>query len=42
MTLGKNYGFEPFVHTPELLDRVRKDWRAASPFVEWVAENAVD
>jgi uncharacterized protein (DUF2461 family) len=40
MTLGKSYGFEPFIHTPELLDRVREDWREASPFVEWVADNA--
>ncbi|HSE10867.1 MAG TPA: DUF2461 domain-containing protein [Nocardioidaceae bacterium] len=40
MTLAKSYGFEPFIHTPELLDRVRDDWRAASPFVEWVADNA--
>jgi uncharacterized protein (TIGR02453 family) len=36
MTLGMSYGFEPFIHTPELLDRVRADWRAATPFVEWV------
>jgi hypothetical protein len=28
------------VHTPELLDVVRDDWRALRPFVEWVAENA--
>jgi uncharacterized protein (DUF2461 family) len=40
MTLGKDYGFEPVIHTPELLDRVRDDWRAASPFVEWVVDNA--
>ncbi|MGZ4426933.1 MAG: DUF2461 domain-containing protein [Nocardioidaceae bacterium] len=40
MALGKNYGFEPVIHTPELLDRVRADWRAATPFVEWVAANA--
>jgi uncharacterized protein (TIGR02453 family) len=40
MTLGKSYGFEPVIHTPELLDLVRADWRAASPFVEWVADNA--
>ena len=37
MTLGKSYGFEPFIHTPELLDRVRADWRRATPFVDWVA-----
>lgn len=40
MTLGKLYGFEPFIHTPELLDRVRDDWREAAPFVQWVADHA--
>ena len=40
MTLGKSYGFAPFIHTPQLLDRVREDWREATPFVEWVADNA--
>lgn len=40
MTLGKFYGFEPFIHTPELLDRVRADWREAAPFVQWVADHA--
>jgi uncharacterized protein (TIGR02453 family) len=40
MTLGKSYGFDPVIHTPELLDRVRDDWRAARPFVDWVAEHA--
>jgi uncharacterized protein (TIGR02453 family) len=40
MTLGKSYGFEPVIHTAELLDRVRADWHAATPFVRWVAANA--
>jgi len=40
MTLGKSYGFEPVIHTSELLDLVRADWRAATPFVEWVGANA--
>ncbi|HLN78454.1 MAG TPA: DUF2461 domain-containing protein [Nocardioidaceae bacterium] len=40
MTLGKSYGFEPFIHTPELLDRVREDWREATAFVDWVSDNA--
>lgn len=40
MTLGKSYGFEPVIHTPELLDRVREDWREATPFVEWVLHYA--
>jgi uncharacterized protein (TIGR02453 family) len=40
MTLGRSYGFEPLIHTPELLDRVRADWREASPFMEWVGDHA--
>ncbi|MCW2800425.1 MAG: hypothetical protein JWQ70_1897 [Aeromicrobium sp.] len=40
MTLGKDYGFEPFIHTPELLDRVRSDWRETRPFVDWVLAHA--
>jgi uncharacterized protein (TIGR02453 family) len=39
MTLGRSYGFEPVIHTPQLLDLVRDDWRAARPFVAWVTEN---
>jgi len=40
MTLGRSYGFEPIIHTAELLDRVRADWRAGSAFVQWVTDNA--
>jgi uncharacterized protein (TIGR02453 family) len=40
MTLGRSYGFEPVIHTSELLDLVRADWRAATPFVRWITENA--
>lgn len=40
LTLGKSYGFEPVIHTPRLLDQVRKDWRALSPLVDWVAHHA--
>lgn len=40
MTLGRSYGFEPFIHTPELLDRVRLDWRAVTPLVDWVLRYA--
>ena len=35
-----SHGFEPVIHTPELLDLVRDDWRALRPLVEWVAANA--
>jgi uncharacterized protein (TIGR02453 family) len=36
MTLGRSYGFEPVIHTAELLDQVREHWRAARPFVQWM------
>jgi uncharacterized protein (DUF2461 family) len=42
MTLGRSYGFEPVIHTGELLEMVRTDWRAGRPFVEWVTANAVE
>jgi len=40
MTLGRSYGFEPVIHTAELLELVRADWRAATPFVRWITDNA--
>jgi uncharacterized protein (TIGR02453 family) len=36
----RSYGFEPFVHTAELLDRVRDDWRRLRPLVNWLADHA--
>jgi uncharacterized protein (TIGR02453 family) len=36
MALGRSYGFAPVIHGPELLDRVRDDWRAARPFLDWL------
>jgi len=33
-------GFEPVIHTPELLDLVRDDWRALKPVVDWITEHA--
>jgi uncharacterized protein (TIGR02453 family) len=37
LTVGREYGFEPVIHSPGLVDRVREDWRAATPFLDWVA-----
>ena len=37
MALSKSYGFED-LNTPALLDRVRTDWRALRPLVEWVRQ----
>ena len=41
LTIGARHGFEPIIHTPELLEAVRDDWRTLRPFVEWVAERTV-
>jgi uncharacterized protein (TIGR02453 family) len=40
MTLGKSYGFEPVIHSAELVDEVRRDWHATTPFLEWITANA--
>ncbi|WP_243059537.1 DUF2461 domain-containing protein [Nocardioides sp. SR21] len=39
LTVGHPLGFEPVIHTPELLDLVRDDWRALRPLVDWVADH---
>ena len=38
LTIGHDYGFEPIIHTTELLEAVRDDWRTLRPLVEWVTE----
>jgi uncharacterized protein (DUF2461 family) len=39
---GKSYGFEKVIHTPDLLDEVRADWRALRPMIEWLARTSAD
>ena len=36
VAMSRSYGFDEVVHKPELLDEVRRDWRAARPLVEWL------
>ena len=36
LTASRPYGFEPVIHTAELADRVRRDWRDARGLVEWL------
>jgi len=38
LSMSRSYGFDDVIHTPELLDRVRADWRAGRPLVEWLAD----
>jgi uncharacterized protein (TIGR02453 family) len=40
LTLGRMIGFEPVIHTGDLLDEVRRDWRAIRPVTEWIAEHS--
>lgn len=37
LTLDRSYGFAPEVHTSDLLEWVRRDWRASRPLMEWIA-----
>ena len=39
---GLPYGFAKFIHTPELVDRVRADWRALEPMLAWLHDAADD
>ncbi|MDO7868410.1 DUF2461 domain-containing protein [Nocardioides jiangxiensis] len=34
---GRMIGFEPVIHTAELVDVVRDDWRRVRPLVDWLA-----
>jgi len=40
LSVGHSLGFEPVIHTADLLDLVRDDWRAARPVVDWISRNA--
>jgi len=42
LTLGRSYGFEPVIHSPDLLDRVREDWAAMAPLVRWAGAAAAE
>ncbi|WP_238421619.1 DUF2461 domain-containing protein [Gordonia sp. 'Campus'] len=37
LSVSRDYGFDGIIHSPDLVERVRRDWRAAVPFVDWVA-----
>lgn len=35
--VGRSYGFDDVIDRPDLVERVRADWRTLRPLVEWVA-----
>ncbi|MGZ6744013.1 MAG: DUF2461 family protein, partial [Nocardioides sp.] len=39
--VGRPYGFDG-LDDPAIADRVREDWRALRPLVEWVATHAAE
>lgn len=39
LTVTRSHGFEPVIHTPDLLDAVRRDWRQVTPLLEWVGQH---
>lgn len=41
LTAMRDYGFDEIIHTPELVHRIRNDWRATTPLVDWVARHGV-
>lgn len=36
LTAGRSYEPEPWLHTAEVLDHVRQDWRALDPLAAWL------
>lgn len=42
LTVTRDYGFEPIIHTPEFADAVRADWKATRALVDWVSERLGD
>lgn len=37
LVVTRDYGFEPIIHTAELVDAIRADWKATRPLVDWVS-----
>ncbi|WP_331436064.1 DUF2461 domain-containing protein [Gordonia sp. w5E2] len=41
LTVSRDYGFDAVIHGPELVERVRADWRTARPLVDWLIQHAL-
>jgi uncharacterized protein (TIGR02453 family) len=40
LTVGKNYGFAPVIHTAALVTQIRTDWQATTPLITWLTDNS--
>lgn len=39
LVVVREHGEPPWLSTPEVVERIRADWRAVRPFVEWLTEH---
>ncbi|MDY6812032.1 MAG: DUF2461 domain-containing protein [Actinomycetota bacterium] len=39
LTITRDYGFDEVIHSAALVREVRKDWRAATPLIDWVCRH---
>ena len=39
LTAMRDYGFDEVIHTPDLVDRIRADWRAIRPLLDWLVRH---
>ncbi|MCH5641472.1 DUF2461 domain-containing protein [Gordonia sp. ABSL49_1] len=42
LTVGKDYGFDEVIHGRALVGKIRSDWRATTPLVEWIARHGAN
>ncbi|MGW0035966.1 DUF2461 domain-containing protein [Gordonia sp. NPDC003376] len=41
-TAMRDYGFDEVIHTPELVERIRIDWRETAPLIDWILRHGND
>ncbi len=39
LTVMRDYGFDQVIHSPELVDKIRADWRETTPLLDWVVRH---
>ncbi len=40
ITVMRDYGFDDIIHTRELVDQIRSDWREVTPLIDWLLRHA--
>ena len=39
LSARRDYGFGEIIHSPELVERIRTDWRETTPLLDWLVEH---